>query len=332
VPLLGRGVRFWAGPGLMAFSLGTPLKLFAPLRRIGYRLLFAAGVGVAVLFIAFSLLVDVRSLSVLLAAIGAALGALIVGLSLPKLLVAAGTQREKQMEQDLKVALAQRTQLAADIERLKAQQMQFQQVQSVLKLTLLEVDATLTDFKDEALGSVERRLGGAEEHHYIGVLRKKVKVMLGIDLARLRVKAEGHTLLIDGLHAEFQGVREDQENWLLRQIQVREDNLVLSNKTVVVHDDNRLLDASTRQQADLDARLREGVELQAFDAALEKLGEQWLRAMVMPMGLQVRMAPLPEADSTPFLNYLQSRVSTLHHEQQRLEAVASSVPVLPGAP
>lgn len=312
--------------------LGAPLKLFAPLKRIGYRLLFAAGVGVAVLFIAFSLLVDLRSLSVMLAALGAALGALIIGLALPKLLVNAGTQREKQLEQELRTALAQRTQLAADIERLKAQQVQFQQVQTVLKLTLLEVDATLTDFKDEALGSVERTLGGAEDHRYVGVLRKKVKVMLGIDLAKLRVKTEDHTLLIDGLHAEFQGVREDKADWLLRQIQVKEDNLVLSNRTRVVHDDGRLLDASTRQQADLDARLRTGVELQAFDAALEKLGEQWLRAMLTPMGLQVRLAPLKESESTPFVNYLQSRVSTLHHEQARLEAAASAALNLTGNP
>ena len=315
----------------MAFSLGAPLKLLAPLKRIGYRLLFAVGVGVAVLFIAFSLLVDVRSLSVLLAAIGAALGALIVGLSLPKLLVAAGTQREKQMEQDLKVALAQRTQLAADIERLKAQQMQFQQVQSVLKLTLAGSGRDAHRLQ----GRGPRQRGAPSGWYRRAPLHRRAAQEgqgdAGHRPGRLRVKAEGHTLLIDGLHAEFQGVREDQENWLLRQIQVREDNLVLSNKTVVVHDDNRLLDASTRQQADLDARLREGVELQAFDAALEKLGEQWLRAMVMPMGLQVRMAPLADSDSTPFLNYLQSRVSTLHHEQQRLEAVASSVPVLPGA-
>lgn len=315
----------------MAFSLGTPLKLLAPLKRIGYRLLIAVGVGVAVLFIAFSLLIDVKSLSVLLASIGAALGALITGLALPKLLVAAGSQREKQLEQDLKVALAERTRLVAEIERVKSQQLQFQQVQTVLKLTLLEVDATLTDFKEEDLGTRERKLGGVETHRYVGVLRKKVKVMLGMDLARLRVKAEGSILVIDGLHAEFQGVREDREDWLLRQIQVREDNLLLSNRTLVQSDDPKLLDAGTRHQGDLDARLRDGIELRAFDAALVKLGEQWLRAMMAPLGLQVQLGPLREEESLPFVSYLQSRVATLHTQQQTLEAAASAQPFLPGA-
>jgi hypothetical protein len=306
--------------------LSAPLRLFAPLKRIGYKLLFAVGVGVAVLFIAFSLLVDVKSLSVLLAAIGAALGALIVGLAVPKLLVAAGTQREKQLEHDLQQALAQRSQLVGEIERLKSQQLQFQHVQTVLKLTLLEVDAHITDFKEEDLGAVERTLGGSENHRYVGVLRKKVKVMLGMDLARLRVKVtEGSTLVIDGLHAEFQGVREDEDQWLMRQIHVQEDNLLLSNKTRVATDDLRLLDAASRHQNDLDARLRTGVELRSFDAALERLGEQWLRAMLAPMGLSVRLGPLPAQESVPFLDYLQQRVGQLHLEQARLEAAVSAV-------
>lgn len=308
----------------MASILGTPLKLLAPLKRVGYRLLIAAGVGVAVLFIAFGLLIDVKSLSVLLAALGAALGALIVGLSLPKLLVAAGSQRERQLEADLKAALAERTRLAAEIERVKGQQLQFQQVQTVLKLTLLEVDATLTDFKEEELGTRDKTLGGAEAHRYVGVLRKRVKVLLGMDLARLRVKAEGPVLLIDGLHAEFQGVREDREDWLLRQIQVREDNLILSSRTRVLEDDAKLLDAGTRHQADLDARLRDGVELKSFDAALERLGEQWLRAMLAPMGLQVQLARLTDEDSQPFVNYLQTRVTALHRQQEALEAAVSA--------
>lgn len=306
--------------------LSAPLRLFAPLKRIGYKLLFAVGVGVAVLFIAFGLLVDVKSLSVLLAAIGAALGALIVGLAVPKLLVAAGTQREKQLEHDLQQALAQRSQLVGEIERLKSQQLQFQHVQTVLKLTLLEVDAHITDFKEEDLGAVERTLGGSENHRYVGVLRKKVKVMLGMDLARLRVKVtEGATLVIDGLHAEFQGVREDEDQWLLRQIHVQEDNLLLSNKTRVATDDLRLLDAASRHQNDLDARLRTGVELRNFDAALERLGEQWLRAMLAPMGLNVRLGALPDGESVPFLDYLQQRVGQLHLEQARLEAAVSAV-------
>lgn len=310
----------------MDFSLlKAPLRGLMMLKRIGYRLLLMAGLGVAVLFIALSLIVNDRSLSVFLAAVGAAFGAWIAGLSLPKLLVMAGSQREKQLETDLKRALVQRTQLASEIERLKSQQLQFQQVQTVLKLTLLEVDATLTDFKTEDLGDKERRLGGSESHRYVGVLRRKVKVMLGIDLAQLRVKVTDAALYIDGLHAEFQGVRESQGDWLMRQVQVQQDNLVLSNKTIVVHDDARLLDASTRQEAELELRLRTGVELKAFDVALERLGEQWLRAMLSPLGLSVQVTPLEDADSQPFMTYLQSRLENLQQEQKNLERSADEL-------
>lgn len=308
--------------------LSAPLKVLAPLKRVGYRLLIAAGVGVATLFIAFGLLVDLKSLSVLLAALGAALGALIVGLTLPKLLVVAGTQREKQLSEALTQAVVEQSRLATEIERVKAQQLQFQQVQTVLRLTLLEVDATLTDFKKESLGWVERALGGAEEHHYVGVLRKRVKVLLGMDLARLRVREEGMALIIDGLHAEFQGVRDEQEDWLLRQVQVTEDNWVMSNKTRVLHDDGKLLSASSRQQADLLSRLHNGVELKSYDLALVRLGEQWLRAILSPTGLHVKVGVIAEGDGQAFMTFLQSRMSDLSQERQRLEAAVAVMPTL----
>lgn len=305
--------------------LTSPLKLFAPLRRIGYGLLFAAGVGVAVLFIATSLLVDVKAVAVLLAALGAALGALIVGLAAPKLLVAAGSQREKQLAAELQSSIAERLRLAAEVERVKAQQLQVQQVQAVLKLTLLEVDATLTDFKTAELGQVERVMGGLENHRYVGVLRKRAKVMLGIDLARLRVKEEPGALVIDGLKAEFQGIREDRDDWLLRQIHVDQDNVVMSNKTVVLAGDARLVDATSAHAGELNERLRNGVELKAFDAALERLGDQWLRALVAPMGLQVRFAALPEGSGLPFVDYLAQRLERLQGEQARLEGGAAAL-------
>lgn len=305
--------------------LRAPLALFAPLKRVGYGLLFALGAGVAVLFIAVSLLVDVRSLAVLLAALGAALGALIIGLAAPKLLVAVGSQREQQLAANLQQALAQRAQVAAELERVRAQQLQVQQVQQVLKLTLLEVDATLTDYKAAELGQRDRAMGGSEAHTYVGVLRKHAKVMLGIDLAALRVLQEPGALVVDGLRAQYQGVRESRDEWLLRQVQVQQDNVMLSNKTLVLRDDPRLLDASTAHAGELDERLRNGVELRAFDAALERLGDQWLRALLAPLGLQLRFAVLPSGQGEAFVDFLSARLSGLQSQQQRLLAQAATL-------
>lgn len=303
----------------------SPLALFAPLKRVGYGLLFALGAGIAVLFIAVGLLVDVKSLAVLLAALGAALGALIIGLAAPKLLVAAGSQREKQLSADLHDALARRAQLAAEIERVKSQQLQVQQVQQVLKLTLLEVDTTLTDYKTAELGQRDKAMGGTEAHHYVGVLRKRAKVMLGIDLAALRVRREADALVVDGLRAQYQGVRESRDEWLLRQVQVQQDNVMMSNKTLVLRDDTRLMDACAAHAGELDERLRSGVELQAFDAALERLGDQWLRALLAPLGLPVRFAALPEAQSERFVDFLAGHLAQLQGQQQRLQVAAAAL-------
>lgn len=309
--------------------LTAPLKLFAPLKRVAYSLLFASGIGVAVLFVALSLLVDVKSLSVLLAAIGAALGALIVGLSFPKLLVAAGSQRERQLERDIDAAVRQRTQLLAEIDRLKSQQLQVSQVQSVLKLTLLELETTLTDFSKQDLGSQERTLGGREMHTYVGVLRRKVKLMLGIDLAKLRVRSEADTLVIDGLRAEFQGVRDDQQEWLMRHIQVDQDNVLMSNKTLVLQDDVRLLHASSQQQDELEQRLRQGVELRGLESVLEDMGAKWLQAMLAPIGVEIRFGPLMPEEGSSFVDYLGTRNRELQQRRLQLEQAVSATPILP---
>jgi hypothetical protein len=259
----------------------NPFKMFAPLKRVAYGALIAAGVGIAVLFVALGFLVDIKALAVLLAALGAALGALIVSLALPKLFMASSLKHD----QALANALAKQAQLQLEIERLNAQQLRVQQVQGVLKLTMLEVDAVLTDYKTESLGTVEKTMGGAESHQYVGVLRKRVKAMLGFDLVKLRVQQRGKELLVDGLQAEFQGVREDHDEWLLRQVHARQDNMVMRDKTIVLNEDARLLALSAKHQKELDTRLANGAEFKPYEGALQRMGQEWLRLSLAPLGL-----------------------------------------------
>lgn len=301
----------------------SPLKLFAPLRRVGYGLIMALGVGVAVLFVAFGLLVNVQTLGVLLAGIGAALGTLILSLSVPKWLVGADGSREKQLRQELERLLTERSAMATELARVKSQQLQLGQVQTVLKLTLLEIDVQLTDFKKEALGTKDKTLGGQVAREYVGVLRKQSKVMLGIDLSRLRVKPDGHHLVIDGLHAQYQGVRDSQEEWLFRQVQMHEDNLLMSNKIRVDDDTSLLMISSDKHRHELQERLQNGVELKSFDTALERLGEQWLKALFAPLGYTIRLAPLALGESQLFVDYLKAHQHRLDAELARLEAPAA---------
>lgn len=292
----------------------NPFKIFAPLKRVAYGVLIAAGVAIAVLFVGLSLLVDVKGLAVMLAAIGAALGALIVSLALPKLLVSSSSKHDK----DLASALAQRAQLQLEIERLGAQQLRVQQVQGVLKLTMLEVDTILTDYKSESLGTVEKAMGGTESHQYVGVLRKRVKAMLGFDLAKLRVQQRGKELLIDGLHAEFQGVRENHDEWLMRQVHARQDNVVMRDKTVVLDDDKRLLDLTAKHRHDLEARLAQGVEFKAYEGALQRMGQEWLRLSLAPLELTPVFTQLPQEGAQTLVDFLAGQSKQIEGTQRTL--------------
>ena len=297
----------------------APFKLFAPLKRFGYRLFFAAGVGIAVLFIAWSLLLDKQSIAVFLAAIGAGLGALIISLTLPKWLLAADGERQKQLTSELQKTMLDKAKLVIELERVKSQQLQMQQIQSVIKLTLLEVEVSLTDFKQEDLGEREKTLGGKTNTQYVGVLRKKAKVMLGLDLAHIRVQHAGKELLVDNLHAQYQGITGNTDEWLFRQLQIHENNLVMPNRINVNVDSVELMHASDAHREDLNQRINNGVELKAFDQTIAKMGEQWLKLMFAPMGLSVRITHLPQEDSILLLDYIKSTQLHLDHAQQLLE-------------
>ena len=285
----------------------APFKLFAPLKKLGYRMLFAVGVGVAVLFVAWSLLLDKQSIAVFLAAIGAGLGALIMSLALPKLLVGADGARQKQLEFDMQKALKDKAKMAAELERVKSQQLQLQQINAVMKLTLLEVDVSLTDFKQTDLGSREKTLGGKTSTQYVGVLRKKAKAMLGLDLAKIQVQQVGKELLVEQLYAQYQGVSTDSEEWLFRQLQVHEDNLLFPNRINISLEGADLLQASDAHREDLNARIQNGLELKAFDQAIEKMGEQWLKVMFVPMGLQVRVGAVNADKSMRLQDFLRQQ-------------------------
>lgn len=300
--------------------LTAPFKLFAPLKKFGYRMFFSTGVGIAVLFIAFSLLLDKQSIAVFLAAIGAGLGALIISLTLPKLLVSADVERQKQLASEMQKMLKDKAKLVIELERVKSQQLQFQQIQAVMKLTLLEVDMSLTDFKQVDLGEREKTLGGKTNTQYIGVLRKKAKAMLGLDLARIQVQQIGKELLVDKLHAQYQGVSANTEEWLFRQLQIHENNLVMPNRININVDSKALMHASDEHREDLNHRINNGIELKAFDQAIAKMGEQWLKLMFAPMGLTVRVAKINDEDGILLLDYIKSTQLHLEHAQQLLEA------------
>ncbi|MGB4812226.1 MAG: hypothetical protein WBP13_07060 [Methylophilaceae bacterium] len=299
--------------------LAAPFRLFAPLKKFGYRLFFALGVGIAVLFIAWSLLLDKQSIAVFLAAIGAGLGALIISLTLPKWLLAADGDRQKQLALELQKTMQDKAKLVIELERVKSQQLQMQQIQTVMKLTLLEVDVSLTDFKQADLGEREKTLGGKTNTQYIGVLRKKAKVMLGLDLAQIRVQQMGKELLVDSLHAAYQGMSGNSDEWLFRQLQVHENNLVMPNRVNVNVDSNALMHASDLHRDDLNQRINNGVELKAFDQTIEKMGEQWLKLMFAPMGLTVRLASIDQENSILLLDHIKSTQLNLDHAQKLLE-------------
>ncbi len=294
-------------------------SLFAPLKRIGTGLLLGAGSAVAALFIAFALLIDAQTLAVFLAALGTGLGVLIISLAAPKWFIAADKERQKQLEQQLEAALKAQSVSAAELERIKSQKLQISHIQTALKVTLLEIDTVLTDFKRQSLGSRDKTLGGVENMEYIGVLRKKTKVMLGIDLRKLHIEQIDNSLRISGLQAQYQGVRQNDDEWLFNQVQIQEDNILLSNKVRVSVDHQLLLPARDEHQKELQTRLESGAEFQVYDLALRKMAEQWLRVLLVPLGYPLTFSETANPQAALLVDYLDAKLLSLDASTHRIE-------------
>ncbi|HQM87005.1 MAG TPA: hypothetical protein PLC01_04060, partial [Methylotenera sp.] len=101
--------------------------------------------------------------------------------------------------------------------------------------------------------------------------------------------------------------------------QIHENNLVMPNRININLDSNELMHASDAHREDLNQRINNGVELKAFDHAIEKMGEQWLKLMFAPMGLTVRVAQINEEDSVLLLDYIKSTQLHLEQAQHLLE-------------
>ncbi|MFM2398638.1 MAG: hypothetical protein RL341_795, partial [Pseudomonadota bacterium] len=116
-----------------------------------------------------------------------------------------------------------------------------------------------------------------------------------------------------------QGVRESADQWLLRQVQARQDNVVMSNKTVVLADDIRLLDLTAKHQGELETRLRNGVEFKAYEGALQRMGQEWLRLMLAPLNVSPVFEKLPEGSAS------QSLVDFLAGQSRQIEGQRSAL-------
>jgi len=190
--------------------------------------------------------------------------------------------------------------LKKEVKRLQSMQLNVTDIQSMLAVSLLEINTRYQDFKQSVVSDTlnESIFGDSRTiTEYLGYFNENIKVRYGIDLNKIRIREEGAKIVVSGIKCEFQGIREQDtvdEHYEIREKKVSLDgNTTHSHKVVQGDRDCLLLKAHKAHISELRDKLNTGVDLTDLEGAstfVERLGEEFVKNFFFPTGKQIEFA------------------------------------------
>lgn len=282
-------------------------------RKISFVMFFFLGLVtiLASAYVAFFLTSSVIAIPV--ASAGASLGTFVIAMSLPRFAaikfdeekqrlearireqVELSDRSEKVMRQECEIAQTkaalkeEHARLQIECERLANQRIGVNSCQRVLKLGLAEYDALITDYVEERFESTSATmLHHAQEKEYIGVLQYRFKALLGIDLTKPRFRdIDGKTIQVSGLHAEYQGKRNDSHEWRFREVRLRTMKDGKATATQVPPEDGLLRELCEKQNAALMKSIDNGSEFASLNSYILGMAREFIRTLLAPLNREV---------------------------------------------
>jgi hypothetical protein len=217
----------------------------------------------------------------------------------------ANKDRDLQLvrEENLKLEL-EKAKLQNAKERLERMTIQMDSAAPILKLGLMKVKMTNYDFQPQPLDHPEIHEEGLfpfkkkvqEESEYLGLQRITMEANLGIDLKQVNVTEHDGVLYVSGIKSESHGITHRETEWLLREIRKKRtvDGEVAEHR--IDANDKRVMDLVLDQQRSLDSRLNQGLEFAAHDDTIHRIAEGYIRLLLSPTGKRVEFLS-PENES-----------------------------------
>jgi len=217
----------------------------------------------------------------------------------------ANKDRDLQLvrEEKLKLEL-EKEKLQSAKERLERMRIQVDSATPILKLGLLNVKMTTYDFQHKVVDYPEEFEEGVygfkkkvqQGADYVGLQRVAMEANLGIDLKQVKVVEHNDILYVSGIKSESHGINHRETEWLLKEI--RKERRV--NGTVedyrIDRKDTRITDLVLDQERSLDSRLNQGLEFAEHDRTIYRIAEGYIRLLLSPTGKRVEFLP-PENES-----------------------------------
>ena len=201
-------------------------------RIVSTPLLFLS-IVLAVAFVCVGFYMSSKSFGILfgipLASVGCFVSGWIFGILLRKV-VDLGTEGG-DIRKELKKKTTENDKLRNECERLKAEKIRLEKQRidinafdPIFKLGLVEANMTIKDVKTEWVDDFDKapwfKPGASDTRSkYVGILQKSFKATYGIDLKKVRVHRGTNCLQVAGITPELIGHKDDEKQWLLRQVQ-----------------------------------------------------------------------------------------------------------------
>ena len=300
-------------------SFDTVVALTRTLSMLSLALI---GILTSALSVATAIYAPGQIFGVIIAAIGCSIGTAIAAMALPRLIADRLSAAKDKYEQEFRMRLDiekrleraektenERDQLQREIERHKRMKIDTNQYRSILKLGVAELNNTVTDFKKLILEENRRDTWNplrSERTEYVGVLEYKFRAYLGVDLTKLRFRdCEDGCIEVSGLQSEFQGMKDQKKDWLLREIRVlKHEGKMLPDDYKVLDHDGKLVIQSDAQENELTDRINNGINFRSLDDHIIKMASEFIRLLLSPIGKEIVFTPTISLDGKGFIDYL----------------------------
>ena len=301
-------------------------------KKVFLLIVMLLGVVIVISSVAYATTMSDRMPAIATAAVGSIIGTVVVMLALPRLTQVGADEQVSDREQTirdevhLEVSLdkvreaadhlleetltleREKDELERQIRRLENLRVNTDGVQGILRLALLDIDAVIKDFYRKELSSEppDGILRG-ELQEYIGVVEVAFKASLGVDLQKVRLRAEGEDrIIISGLSSEFQGFADLSEEWMLKEIRARKWGGLRRDVYEVFPSDERVADLTIEQRRSLLRRINSGIDFAYLDAAIKRIARESISALLQPLGKALVFVEQDSVEGMQLLEFLDS--------------------------
>ena len=293
---------------------------YATLLLFGILLLVVAG--------ALALYVHNPALGIGIALVGGFFSGSIICSILPKYIK---LHAEKFIEEVSKQELeTDNKNLKSELDRLRRMKVNVSAYQPMLKLGLLQLDMTLTDFMTKEVGRRDTGVFNPKTSYvdeYMGVLDVDFKANLGVDLEKLLfVDDDNGNLIISGLCAEYQGKLNEKETWRLKEVRRSKGgqlfNLLKGDMKIGAMNDV-VFNCTVEQRTELQDRINNGFHFGNIMLHTEKMAEEVIRLVLAPLNKNIVFLKESGGEGHGFLAYLQMHNMKIDNEIKEIEAKES---------